>query len=389
MIGKKAKIFALIIICFICYLVGVSWTILPSISNILLIDLLSEKQYAVLSFSLVLAAVMFSNIAGLLGKKWGLKKIINSGTFFAFIGVFIVVLSTFFSKQIFSILLVGQFILGLGLSFILTSITAYLCLSFPNLSAMTLTAIFACINLGSISGPLFFNLKIFQDWWFNCLIISILWFVFFVSSLKALPVVKNPHSALKHRNIFSRKFTLFWLFFLVILLYSLCEYTYAFWGIVLLSKIKGFDLIASRYGLAIFWAAVGIAQITIFFLLKYKPAKFFYRILPIFIFSGFFILSYASKYYNNIIGLIIGGLGCSAFVALSLSFVEKFFKEIAEISAGIMFTGYFLGYILGSLFIGQSINYISLNTLFVIAGIIAIFIEILVMNLLIKTKRST
>lgn len=385
MIEKRLKIFSLIVICLTCYLVGICWTILPSISNTLItsnIYNLNENSYAILSSCLTIAATIFAGIAGLLGKKWNLKKVIILGSIISILGLFFHFSCYYYPSNTFHILFIGQCLLGIGFSSILASLTVYLCILFPTLSAMALTGIFTCINLGSVTGPTFFNLSIFEKWELNILIIAISWSILFIISFFALTSVTRPSSKNKqNQGVFKKKFILFWLFLFVLILYSICEYTYAFWGPVFLKQEKNISINLARYALAIFWFSVAFGQISICWLLKYLSPKYFYRILPILITSGFVILFFAKTYNNNVLGFIMGGLGSSAFVALTLSYVERTFKEVAEVTTGIMFMGYFVGYLVGSIFIGQLLKLESLTHVFLSIGFIGAMIWIITIYL--------
>ena len=250
---------------------------------------------------------------------------------------------------------------------------------------MILTGIFACVNLGSFSSPIFFNL-LSDKWGINCIIIATAFFVLFFIALKVLPVIKNPYVEQSKKSIFKKEFFLFWLFFLTICLFAICELVYSYWGIIYLNLSKNLDLELSRFSLSFYWASVGISQLTICFLLKYVAPKYFYRILPILLATGFLGMFFSKGLVSVILAFMIGGMGTSAFIALSMNFVEHDFKQIAEIASGIMFMGYFLGYLIGSLVIAQVIKSIDLSKIFLFSGLLAIIIEILTLYLVRKSK---
>jgi len=248
---------------------------------------------------------------------------------------------------------------------------------------MAITAGFICINIGSFVSPLYFN-------YFNnnldnaSLYISILILIFFLLALIFLPEIKNkePIEHMKYKVIFEKKYRYFLVFFSSVVLYSICEYVYSNWGVVLLKSEKGFNLEVSRFGLSTFWASVGITQILIFFLLKYLNIKKIYRVLPFFISIGFFVMIFSKKF--SLIGLALGGIGGSAFVALSLSYVEYLFNKIAQIASSTIFLGFFSGYIIGSLLISTLLDFTSLTNSFFVIGILSV---IIILNTLYLTKK--
>ncbi|NGX32186.1 MAG: hypothetical protein K1060chlam4_00227 [Candidatus Anoxychlamydiales bacterium] len=382
----KDKSIKIISIGLICYFMGMSWTALPIISNPLFMQGISKSEYSILTFALVFAGLIFSSIAGVFGRVKGLKNVLVSGVLLCSIAMGLYALGYYQVKNLYSLLLIGQFILGLGITSILTSLTAYLSLYLPKATAMILTGIFACINFGGFSSPIFFNL-LSNKWGINCLIIAAAFFILFFLALKVLPVVKNPYIESKSKkSIFKKEFHLFWMFFLTIVLFTICELVYAYWGIIYLNLYKKLDLSLSRFSLSFYWAAAGITQLTICWLLKYIAPKYFYRALPILLASGFLGMVFFKGLTSIIISFVIGGMGVSAFVALSMNFVEQDFKQIAEVASGIMFMGYFLGYLIGSLAIAEIIKFIDLSKIFLFSGFIAIIIEIFTFYLIKKSK---
>ena len=384
MTDKPIKI---IIICFTCFFMGMSWTSLPIISNPLFSLGISKSEYSILTFALVFAGVIFSSIAGIFGRIKGLKKVLISGIFLCAIAMFIYALGYYRVKHLYVILLIGQFILGIGITSILTSLAAYLSLYLPKATAMILTGVFASINLGSFTSPIFFNLVNPGKWGNNCFIIGAAMLFLFFLALKILPTIKNPYIASKGRNsVFKKEFSLFWLFFLTIVLFALCELIFSYWGIIYLNLYKKLSLELSRFSLSFYWAAVGLSQLTICWLLKYIAPKYFYRVLPILLVIGFWGMFFSKGLSSIIISFIIGGMGASAFIALTMNFVEHDFKQIAEIASGVMFMGYFLGYLIGSLAIAKVIKFVDLSKIFLFSGFLAIVIEIFAIYLIKKSK---
>ncbi|NGX36296.1 MAG: hypothetical protein K1000chlam1_01137 [Candidatus Anoxychlamydiales bacterium] len=383
----KDKPIKIIIICFICFFMGMAWTVLPTISNLLLNDSISKSEYSILTFTLVFAGLIFSSIAGVLGRIKGLKNVLVSGVFLCIIAMVFYALGCYQIKHLYVLLLIGQFILGLGITSILTSLAAYLSLYIPKATAMVLTGIFACVNIGSFTCPIFFNLFNQNKWGNNSIIIAAGFFVLFLIALKVLPVVKNPYTESKSKkSFFKKEYLFFWLFFLTLALYSVCELVYSYWGIIYLNQYKQFNLELSRFSLSFYWIAVGLGQLTICWLLKYIAPKYFYRVLPILIAIGFWGMFFSKELTSVIISFVIGGLGASAFIALTMNFVEIDFKEIAEIASGVMFMGYFLGYLIGSLAIAQAIKFTDLSKIFLFSGFLAIIIELFTLYLVKKSR---
>ncbi len=391
---RKIKIITLFLVGLIASSIGLSWTTLPSIINIIINNSfygVNAKNYAILSSVFIVSALIFANIGGVLGRKHGLKTMIIRGLTLVFLGLSCYLMGYAWINHFFGIAMLAQILLGIGICFLLTSLTSYVCLLLPNISAIALTGLFACINLGSILCPIFYNIQPSHKWWVKCLIIVILLFSLLLISLKFLPAIHNPNilAKTKNANLVQKKYRIMWLFLIILILYSICEYIYAFWGIVFLNKIKGFSLFFSRYELSYFWAAFGFGQILIFWLLRFIAPKYFYRILPVLITIGFFIMLYSNNSIYSTFGFIIGGIGCSSFFPLTLSFVELSFKEIAEIISGIMITGYFAGYLLGAITAGVISKYTSLNSIFFTAIIIAILIAFMSCYLMAKPKKTS
>ena len=208
----------------------------------------------------------------------------------------------------------------------------------------------------------------------------------FFLALNILPIVENPY--IKKKCILKTNSSLLGIFFLTVILFALCELVFSYWGIIYLNQYKQINLQFSRFGLSSYWIAAGLSQLTICLLLKYIAPKYFYRILPVFLALGFLGMFFATKFITIVISFMLGGIGASAFIALTMNFVEHDFKQSAEIASGIMFIGYFLGYVIGSLAIAETIKFIDLSKIFLFSAFIAIFIEIFTIYIVKKSKTS-
>jgi fucose permease len=382
-----------LIICFTCILTGAAWTIVPAISNFLVASsnsTLSYQEYGYISSLLVIAAFLASQAAGEIGRFIGMKTIFITGLIFVFLSM-IILFSSHYSTSKFGPLLCSQICLGFGIGIILTSLSAYLTFLTPKKIALALTGTYSCVNLGSFLYPTM--LKIFNHtslWWIDSLYISFFFIILILFSIMLLPNLKNPFS-IAHAELFYILLKVpkhFWLFVIAIILYSINEISFSSWLPLFLDEEKEFSFLKSDQSLGIYWGAVTLGQLSVFFSLFRISAKKIYRLLPFLLLLSFIGLILFKKDYLIFFSIIIGALGCSAFFSLTMNFAEKTFPEIAEIVSACIVGGYFIGSAIGNLIIGLLKQTAGLSLTNIYWCIAAMILFIIFINLYLTQKKA-
>jgi len=362
---------------------GNAWTVIPVIGNLLISSSsysFNNFQYASLGFVLLAAAIIFSWVSGLLGYKIGMKKGILIGLLFFFFANLLFSLANFrTNNEAFWILLIGEGLLGISIGGLLASVTSYIVFLVPNKTPMVLTGVYFCVNFGSFSYPILFNLfSSGKFWWHLTILQAVLSLLLVVVGWKFLPDIRNPNPLPLHtfREAFRHLSFRFWIFFAVIIGFSITENTFDSWVTIFLHQVKDLSISKANFGLSSYWATVAIGQVSVCVLVRWISPRWIYRILPLFLIVGYFGIYYSEGYFYNLLFYIISALGCSAFFALTMSFVEGEYKVVSEIASGVMVTAYFLGSALGSLIFGTVLgaNVINLKDLIFLFGFITVVI---------------
>lgn len=365
---------------------GNAWTVIPAIGNVLMTSnsyKFSNFQYAYLGFALLGSAIIFSWMTGILGHKIGTKKVILiSLLFFCCASCLFTIANFRTGNEVYRLLLFAQGLLGIAISGLLTSFSTYIVLLIPKKAPMVLTGVFFCVNFGSFCFPLMFNLiSSDQFWWRITIVHAVMMFFLIGLGWKFLPDIRNVNSAPRQTfHEFSRQLTQrFWIFLTVIVIYSITENTFSSWITIFLHTVKDLSISKANIGLSSFWGTVALGQASVCILVRWISPKLIYRILPLFLILGYFGIYFSTNYNESVFFFIISALGCSAFFALSMSFVEGEYRSISEIASGIMVTGYFLGSALGASLFGAILesNVINLKELIFLVGFIPVVIAVL------------
>jgi MFS family permease len=380
------KILSIFLLCLVCFGLGNAWTIVPSISNMLLTNSayqISHEGYAGLTVYLVIGALLTSFLTSEISRFFGTKLTILSGLLFNSISMIILVFvkpdGNPYLSNVF-LLSISQFFLGMGIGSILTSISAYLAISLKRFIAMGITGVFTCVNLGSSTCANIVGSKIVQEnWWYIAGLISC-YFVFLI--LICFFLLKNivnpsPQSRNKLSLIFCNLPNRYWIFPIVIFLYSIIEISYSSWGVIFLHEAKGISIHSSNEALSIFWATVGVCQLIVCALISIVPFQKIYRVLPVFLIISLFGQLFSSNTLVTLALFALAGIGCSAFFSLTINLGEFEFKKIAELISGTIVIGYFLGQAAGSLIIGFAHKFVSISIVYGFIGFISVLIAVI------------
>lgn len=372
---KSTKLNFLILIYALAFSIGVLWTYIPSIGNLLTnvspISLSSE-QYGSLILPLVIGAICSSNFSGWLGHYVGIRTVLAFGYVFIILSMIFLVLSVLVSNEsAYFCLLPAQFLLGIAISAIMTIFNVYLFFVSRSKSAMYITAFYAAISIGGSACPLLVNLMVrSQPEIYKIPSIALAVFTFAIILVRFFPkIAHSSFSKEKMSDVFHKTNPRFWLFFFVAIAYGITESVYSDWGTIYLHEEKQMSTYSSNLGLSIFWGSLSLSQLSIAFLVNWIRPKIIYRILPIIIvFTLLAFIKISDNYLNYFVLLSIAGIGCSGFFPLSVNFSEYEFSEIPEIVSGSMVSGYFIGSGLGASAVGfiHKVYNLKLSSIFLI-----------------------
>lgn len=357
---------------------GAGFTTIPAAGNFLTSPHgfgLSPSEYGFIFIPMIVGSILASFFGGFIAKKTSVKhlfilsSILNVLSMMIFSACNLVIHEAHFA---FFTLLVGMLCLGLGFGGSLTAINAYVIQLFPNKTSTAVTGLHSCLGLGTALGPLLFNHFLSHHiWWFDGLIIASAYTLLLCIGAIFFPlhVVSVKHSQQSDSTAAQSPKHLLLLLIFIALIYGICETTFGNWGTIFLHDDKGLSQVQSNYALSIFWGAITAGRILVFILsFSIKPERIYRVLAPLILLSLIAMHLFGHNAYSTIYyGIFaLAGIGCSAFLPLTVSFAGRLFFSNAEEVSGEVLSSYLLGYGIASIGVGllNKIEHLSFQMVF-------------------------
>ena len=332
---------------------GFALVVIPAASSLLTDPAgygFSSAAYGALFVPLVIAAVIASAAGGVLVLRWGLKRLFLTGLVLDVVAMASIALSALpFGARTpaYVILLVAMLALGGGFGATLTAVNRLAPGFFPARAEPALTALHALLGTGTALAPLLVSLASGVEWWWiPALLAAVLLALSLLAATQDLTVAE-PVPALPARGplaVLEELPGVLWGFVAIVILYGVCETLYGNWAIVYLHGDRAFSQRTAGLALAVFWGMVTLGRILIAMLSVRVPPRWIYRALPLLLVTSFLVVPHATTPLAAIVVFGAGGLACSAFLPLSVSFAEERSPALAEVMAGEMMAAYMIGY---------------------------------------------
>lgn len=329
--------------CVTSYLLGLSWTVLPSISPILTSNGLSLATYGELNLFLVFSAGLTTLAVYKFGDPQVTLQFFRRGL------LLLALANALFLHS--ATLFPAMLALGIAIALILSGLGAIFPLLKQTISPSLLAGVFACVNLGSMSGPFFFRLWGASAEWEGLVALYALaalscWGL--ALRLKHIPIPTLPGGSLSLRAFFR---SIVCLYALILFLYAWLDISISAYLQLYLTQVHQFGLQTARSYLSLFWATVGFSQLFITFLSRSLSPRLIYFSLSLFLVLGYLLLNYVPAALPYAIFSL--GLGCSAFIALTISMAEWDHPHAPKHVSAILVFAYFFGAGCASLTLGK------------------------------------
>ncbi len=319
---------------------GITFTLIPGASIFLTskegFDL-NQTQYGQLFIPMIIMAILFSFFGGGVAKFWGIRRVSIASCMINFLCMAVFALSARFISDGFWILLVSLFLLGAGFGANLATLNSYVLEFFPKHASSALTALHATLGIGTAIGPIFFQFaEHFLYWWMAPSILALGYLILISLCLRFFPLyLELP----KSMNWKIKKGV--WIFFAVAILYGICETAFGNWGILYLKTIRDVPAEMASISLSFFWAAVTFGRMIASISAIWISPKKIYGSIGIVLIASLLILDFS---HYATLAFLIAGLGCSAFLPLTVSLAQKEDLPHAEMISGLVIGIYMLGY---------------------------------------------
>lgn len=300
-------------------------------------------------------AIGVSLIHQLVSRAIGLRKTLYIGLLFNFMGLTTLMLyHVLDAADSWLLIILNMVFFGTALTSVINSLITYLIVEFPHQVGPWITALFAVFNGGVMLAPLLLELfrNLEREWmiypFLMGLVLLAIWFVH----------VKFFDPPFPEHLIHLRKGTLIWkemhyrlgLFLLAIIGYGITETTFSLWGFFHLKEL--FGQATAHETISVFWLFMIIGQLILLIPLYFYPGKRVFYLLIALVLGALFYFPLQTHLPALLIGLVLGGFGCSAIFPLLLSMVEQELTAFAEgadllpyieTACSVLIAGYFIG----------------------------------------------
>ncbi len=344
------KKFAIATLYTLAFVQGIGFTTMPGLSNYLT-SLhgfgFTASQYGSLFIPMILGAILAALLGGILAKKHSLKALTLVAilcNIFAMAGIGASAWKIQEQAFTFPLLMTAMVLLGLGFGANITALNPFVVHFFPRNSSSALTALHSCLGIGTAVGPLLLNISFsLHAWWIEPLLISIIYAILGILALTVLPksaTIEDDNSG-NGRTASNR---LLAIFAFIALLYGITETTFGNWANIYLKTEKNLSQIDANYALSTFWGAVTVGRILATFInLKVAP-KITFRMLSFIILLGIGMVEVIFSMPSAIVAFALAGIGCSAFLPLTIHFGMQNFLTNSSFASGLLIAVYMLGY---------------------------------------------
>lgn len=311
----------------------------------------SSTRYGAMFLPQVLLAILASGLAPKFASRWGLKRVLVLGVFADLVAMSLLASSNLLMASpdaAFRLLLVATGALGFGFGATVMALNTYAQDFFPQRSDRAVLALNALLGTGTALAPLFVStLLAVGVWWALPILLACAWTLILICVLKEpLQIASrgNAGSSALAANSFRQLPSRFWLYAAAVCLYGMVETLNGNWAVLYLELQRSVSAEGASLALTSFWAMVTIGRVLFAALSATVPMRWTYVGLPVLLVVAFQAVSRATSETTGILAFGFAGLGCSAFLPLSISFGGDEFPELATVLSGELIAFYQTGY---------------------------------------------
>ncbi len=370
------RIIAILVIYLQALIQGIGFTTIPAAANFLTDQqgfAFTISQYGSLFIPMIVGAVMASFVGGVLAKRYTIKNVLLTAGVLNVIAMSLIALSEWqIDTPSFSypLLLNAMAFLGAGFGANITALNPFAVHYFPDRASTALTALHSFLGIGTAIGPLSLNLFFAYNWWWgDPSWIALAYFILLLLAWGFLPK-KAPISE-SQADPSSQHISLLSLFVAIAVLYGFTETTFGNWATLFLHQEKDLSQIAANDALSIFWGSLTIGRIITTFLTLKIPPRWIYRLLPVIILVSLVAIQMIFSVSSALIAFALAGLGCSAYLPLTVSFGVQNFLKNPSFASGLLISTYMIGYGLSAEGIGifHQLGLVTLTSIYFWLGI--------------------
>jgi len=335
---------------------------------------ISESRYGLMFIPQVALAILASSIGPTLAKRWTLKRVLQAGLIADALAMLLLAASRLvigLPAAAYSMLLVATGSLGFGFGAAVMAMNTIVQELSPGREDRSVLALNALLGAGTALAPLFVAVVIgVGAWWLMPLIVAVGMIGLLVLSIRdRLEVSTKAASAPPSDRLPLR----FWLFAAAVLLYGIAETLNGNWSGPYLTGERGLSVQDASFALMAFWTMVTGGRVLFAALSTRLAVRWIYIGLPVVLVAAFQLVARADSEAGSVSAFGLAGLGCSAFLPLSISLSGQEDPRRAATMSGGLVAFYQAGYGIAAFGVGPLRKFAGLpfRTIYSLGSVVA------------------
>jgi len=374
------RVIAITLVYLLGLIQGIAFTTIPAAANFLTDETgfgFTEAEYGSIFIPMILGAIIASFAGGLLGKRYTVKRVLLAGVALSAASMALFA-STEMLDTRYSAMLGTMLLLGTGFGANITALNPLAIHFFPQKGSAAVTALHSCLGIGTAIGPL---LWVFYQgrhmWWADPAFLSGIFFILLIIGFFFLPKSAQLDDSGSENG--TNRALAVGTFVLIAFLYGIIETTYGNWSTIYFHHVKKLSAAEANTLLSLFWGSVTAGRILATLLSLVIPPAWIFRVIPLLILTSAVAITFATGFDPSAIVMIIAGLGCSAFLPLTVSFGVQNLKSNPAFASGLIIGTYMVGYGVAAEGIGllHKREEVPFESLFLAVAALAIFLFLL------------
>ena len=371
----RSKKYRVSIIYLLAFLTGANFVIVPSLANIFTAKTefsLSASQFGNLFIPQTICIILSSLTTPFLVNRFGPKKVLGSGIFLMLVSTAVLWSTQFFmgNKTLsFDVLMVIVAILGLGFGTSITSLNPMVANFFPKNESSAILIMQFLVVLGTSFLPFMVSFIKNSEW-------TLVPEVMFLTVLAAF--ICLLFAVFKKDRFFELPKTLripkrLWLFITAIVFYGLLEGTFGSYSSVLL-KDRGLSIREASLGLSLFWGGMALGRLIFGILIPKLNLSRYFLVSPLIVGILLFALTYTNTVFLSLLLMTLSGFFMGSLFPGAIGWATVEFSTLTVVVSGALMAANQVGTAISTNALGSLTASLPLTNMLKILSLVTIVI---------------
>ena len=333
------------------------------------------SRYGMMFIPQVALAILASSTGPAVARRSSLKRVLEFGLVADVIAMTLLAVSQLLidrSSAAYGVLLVATGSLGAGFGAVVMATNVFAQRFSPGREDRSVLTLNALLGAGTALAPLLAAIVIGAGaWWLLPSIVAVaLMVLVLVTTTRPLDASADAASSASRSTRLPPRF---WWFAAAVFLYGIAETLNGNWSGPYLTGERGVSVRGASFALMTFWAMVTIGRVLFAALSTRLTVARIYVGLPILLAVAFQIVARAGGETAGIAAFGLAGLGCSAFLPLSISLSGREFPQLSAVMSGELVAIYQAGYGVAAFGVGPLRGFagVSFGTIYSLGSLVA------------------